>query len=141
MGLHSGKRDERGRTLTLMYLLETDILRPGDPHQQLQSPEGQYLLTIACNLTANVSQRFENDYWILKEFVKLLSRIDKGEVRERVRAELAIEEPLLFDHLKDTASLSVIPCDLWLTCCFAGFISQPFLMKYAPLPSFDSFPS
>lgn len=129
MSLHAGKREQRGSTLTLMYLLEKGRLRPGHADQQLQSPEVQSLLTVACNLTANMSQHFENDYWILKEFVKLLLRINKDEVRERVRAELAIEEPLLFDHLKETASLSVIPCDSWLTCCFAGIISQPFLMK------------
>jgi hypothetical protein len=113
-----------------MYLMETGCLRPGDVEQQLQSPDVQPLLTIASNLTANASVRFENDYWILKEFVKLLNRTDQTEVRDRIRTELAIEEPLLFSHLKDTASLSVIPCDWWLTCCFAGLISQPFLIKY-----------
>lgn len=128
MGMHSHKREERGRILSMMYLLETGHLRPALLDQQLQSAELQPLYTIACNLTVN--QCFKNDYWILKEFIKLICRIDKDEVRERVRADLAVEEPLLFDRLKDTASLSVIPCDLWLNCCFAGIICQPFLIKY-----------
>ena len=129
MSLHPGKREQRARVLALMYLLEKGRLHAGDVEQQLKSPEVQPMLAIASILTQNCSQRLENDYWILKEFVKLLLRVNMSEVRNKIRTELASEDPLLFDHLKATASLSVIPCEAWLASCFAGYIAQPYLMK------------
>lgn len=129
MDLYSNKREHRGRVLTLMFMLEKGFLNADAVDLQLQSQETQCLLSIASNLTENCGQRFRNDYWILKEFVKLLRRINVDEVRERIRSEVAAEEPVLYQHLKSTAPQVVIPCDSWLTSCFAGFIAQPFLMK------------
>lgn len=129
MDLYSNEREHRGRVLTLMFMLEKGLLNVDAVDQQLQSAETQCLLSIASNLTENCGLRFRNDYWILKEFIKLLRRINLDEVRERVRSEVAAEEVALYQHLQAIAPQSVIPCDSWLTSCFAGFITQPFLMK------------
>lgn len=129
MNLYSSKRELRGRVLTLMFLLEKSALRPNAVEEQLQSPEVQSLLSIATNLSENCGHRFQNDYWVLKEFVKFLNRVNLDYVRDRIRSDVAADEPLLYQHLKSTSSLPVIPCDSWLASCFSGSISQPFLMK------------
>ena len=127
MNLYSGKKEQRGRILTLMYLLEKGELQPGFAEKQLEGC--QALLSIAHNLSSQLNPHFKNDYLLLKEFMKVLLRINQTEVCDMMRAELTMDEPLLCDHLQATDSLRLVPCEQWLASCFAGFIAHPSLIK------------
>ena len=96
----------RAKNLVLMYLLETEQLDiKKNLKDNLDSVSAKRLLSMA-QVLSDLTLPFDHDYWLLKEFIRLLSHINVLDLTHKILNEISQEDHSLYQHLESLSCLS-----------------------------------